>query len=69
MNRRAELASQQPGELVQSTFVWLFRDDGLNSSQAHIALNDHTSLFHDTKEQLDGSEHPPGLVDLLCSLQ
>lgn len=35
-------------------FLCLFRDDGLSSSQAHIALNDHASLFHETKEQLDG---------------
>lgn len=30
------------------------RDDGLNNSQAHIALNDHGSLFHETKEHLEG---------------
>lgn len=30
----------------------------MNSSQAHIALNDHASLFHETKEQLDGSGNP-----------
>lgn len=30
------------------------RDEGLSSSQAHIALNDHTSLFQETKEQLRG---------------
>lgn len=33
----------------------LLSDDGLSNSQAHIALNDHTSLFHETKEHLDGS--------------
>lgn len=43
------------GSAVNSFFgFWLFRDDGLNNSQAHIALNDHTSLFHETKEHLDG---------------
>lgn len=36
-------------------FLCLFRDDGLSNSQAHIALNDHTSLFHETKERLDGT--------------
>lgn len=34
--------------------VVFFRDDGgLNNSQAHIALNEHGSLFHETKEHLD----------------
>lgn len=37
------------------------RDEGLSSSQAHIALNDHASLFHETKEQLDGSTTPSEL--------
>uniref|UniRef100_H2THB8 Cadherin, EGF LAG seven-pass G-type receptor 2 n=1 Tax=Takifugu rubripes TaxID=31033 RepID=H2THB8_TAKRU len=45
-----------------------FRDEGLNSSQAHIALNDHASLFHETKEQLDGSGIPD-LAGRLRSLQ
>lgn len=40
-------------ELLWTDFLCLFRDDGLSNSQAHIALNDHTSLFHETKE-LDG---------------
>jgi len=35
--------------------IFSFRDDGLNNSQAHIALNDHTSLFQETKEHLNGS--------------
>lgn len=39
---------------------FLFRDDGLNNSQAHIALNDHTSLFQENKEHLHGIFH------LLC---
>lgn len=35
--------------------VVFFRDDGgLNNSQAHMALNEHGSLFHETKEHLDG---------------
>lgn len=47
----------------------LFRDDGLSGSQAHMALNDHTSLFHQTKEQLDGSTTPPGSEETLCLLR
>lgn len=39
-----------------ATVNWLFRDDGLSNSQAHIALNDHTSLFHETKEPMDGND-------------
>lgn len=49
-------------------FLCPSRDDGLNGSQAHIALNDHASLFHETKEQLDGSVTPPDLAELLRSL-
>lgn len=50
------------------SFLCPFRDDGLNGSQAHIALNDHASLFHETKEQLDGSVTPSDLAELLRSL-
>lgn len=49
--------------LCQSTFLCPFRDEGLNSSQTHIALNDHASLFQETKEQLDGSVNPAALVE------
>lgn len=50
------------GAAAKSLFVvcfpsFLFRDDGLNNSQAHIALNDHTSLFQETKEHLHGTFH------------
>ncbi|XP_071017065.1 cadherin EGF LAG seven-pass G-type receptor 2-like [Oncorhynchus clarkii lewisi] len=38
----------------QSYVPFVLRDDGgLNNSQAHIALNEHGSLFHETKEHLD----------------
>lgn len=41
-------------EQLYTDFFCLFREDGLSNSQAHIALNDHASLFHETKEHLDG---------------
>ncbi|XP_061544471.1 cadherin EGF LAG seven-pass G-type receptor 2 [Phycodurus eques] len=37
----------------QHSFVpFVLRDDGLSTSQAHIALNDHTSFFHETNERV-----------------
>ncbi|XP_041837378.1 cadherin EGF LAG seven-pass G-type receptor 2 isoform X2 [Melanotaenia boesemani] len=45
--------TMQSGKSQQSYVPFVLRDDGLNSSQAHIALNDHTSLFHETKKHLD----------------
>ncbi|XP_056293046.1 cadherin EGF LAG seven-pass G-type receptor 2 isoform X1 [Pseudoliparis swirei] len=45
--------TMQSGKSQQSYVPFVLRDDGLSSSQAHIALNDHASLFHETKEQLD----------------
>lgn len=39
-----------------------YRDEGLSGSQAHIALNDHTSLFQETKEQLRGISLSPLFV-------
>lgn len=41
-----------------STCLCLRRDEGLSSSRAQIALDDHTSLFQDSKQQLDGSVSP-----------
>ncbi|XP_074522154.1 cadherin EGF LAG seven-pass G-type receptor 2 isoform X2 [Halichoeres trimaculatus] len=43
----------QSGKSQQSYVPFVLRDDGLSNSQAQIALNDHTSLFHETKEHLD----------------
>ncbi|XP_052329457.1 cadherin EGF LAG seven-pass G-type receptor 2-like isoform X4 [Oncorhynchus keta] len=44
----------QSGKSQQSYVPFVLRDDGgLNNSQAHIALNEHGSLFHETKEHLD----------------
>ncbi|KAK6321410.1 hypothetical protein J4Q44_G00083860 [Coregonus suidteri] len=44
----------QSGKSQQSYVPFVLRDDsGLNNSQAHIALNEHGSLFHQTKEHLD----------------
>ncbi|KAM9860155.1 cadherin EGF LAG seven-pass G-type receptor 2 [Aulostomus maculatus] len=45
--------TMQSGKSQQSYVPFVLRDDGLNNSQAHIALNDHTSIFHETKERLD----------------
>ncbi|XP_023269936.1 cadherin EGF LAG seven-pass G-type receptor 2 [Seriola lalandi dorsalis] len=45
--------TMQSGKSQQSYVPFVLRDDGLNNSQAHIALNDHASLFHETKERLD----------------
>nr|XP_004544839.2 cadherin EGF LAG seven-pass G-type receptor 2 isoform X3 [Maylandia zebra] len=45
--------TMQSGKSQQSYVPFVLRDDGLSNSQAHIALNDHTSLFHETKEHLD----------------
>ncbi|KAM8915162.1 cadherin EGF LAG seven-pass G-type receptor 2 isoform 1-T1 [Spinachia spinachia] len=42
--------TMQSGKSQQSYVPFVLRDDGLDNSQAHIALNDHTSLFHETKE-------------------
>ncbi|XP_062320603.1 cadherin EGF LAG seven-pass G-type receptor 2 isoform X2 [Osmerus eperlanus] len=44
----------QSGKSQQSYVPFVLRDDGgLNNSQGHIALNDHSSLFHETKEHLE----------------
>ncbi|KAM3877775.1 cadherin EGF LAG seven-pass G-type receptor 2 [Diretmus argenteus] len=45
--------TMQSGKSQQSYVPFVLRDDALNSSQAHIALNDHGQLFHETKEHLD----------------
>ncbi|XP_047439870.1 cadherin EGF LAG seven-pass G-type receptor 2 isoform X3 [Mugil cephalus] len=45
--------TMQSGKSQQSYVPFVLRDDGLSNSQAHIALNDHTSLFHETKEHLN----------------
>ncbi|XP_029989175.1 cadherin EGF LAG seven-pass G-type receptor 2 isoform X2 [Sphaeramia orbicularis] len=45
--------TMQSGKSQQSYVPFVLRDDGLSNSQAHIALNDHTSHFHETKEHLD----------------
>ncbi|CAG06842.1 unnamed protein product [Tetraodon nigroviridis] len=57
-----ELAAPQREELLNLAFLCLSRDEALSSSQAHIALNDHASLFHQTEEQPDGSASTPGLA-------
>lgn len=49
---------------LNPTFLCPLRDEGLNSSQAHIALSDHASLFHQTKEQLDGRVYPSGSTEM-----
>ncbi|CAB1418945.1 unnamed protein product [Pleuronectes platessa] len=41
--------TMQSGKSQQSYVPFVLRDDGLSNSQAHIALNDHGSLFHETK--------------------
>lgn len=43
------------------TSAVFFRDDGLSNSQAHIALKDQVSLFHEDEEHLDG-------ISLFCQL-
>ncbi|KAJ7999095.1 hypothetical protein DPEC_G00211860 [Dallia pectoralis] len=44
----------QSGKSQQSYVPFVLRDDeGHNNSQAHISLNEHGSLFHETKEHLD----------------
>ncbi|XP_068568087.1 cadherin EGF LAG seven-pass G-type receptor 2 isoform X3 [Cebidichthys violaceus] len=45
--------TMQSGKSQQSYVPFVLRDDGLSNSQAHIALNDHASLFHETKEHPD----------------
>ncbi|XP_035858499.1 cadherin EGF LAG seven-pass G-type receptor 2 isoform X1 [Sander lucioperca] len=45
--------TMQSGKSQQSYVPFVLREDGLSNSQAHIALNDHASLFHETKEHLD----------------
>ncbi|XP_040889470.1 cadherin EGF LAG seven-pass G-type receptor 2 [Toxotes jaculatrix] len=45
--------TMQSGKSQQSYVPFVLRDDGLSNSQAHIALNDHASLFHETKEHLN----------------
>ncbi|MED6240637.1 hypothetical protein ATANTOWER_024748, partial [Ataeniobius toweri] len=45
--------TMQSGKSQQSYVPFALREDGLNNSQAHIALNNQASLFHETKQQLD----------------
>ncbi|XP_034725126.1 cadherin EGF LAG seven-pass G-type receptor 2 isoform X2 [Etheostoma cragini] len=45
--------TMQSGKSQQSYVPFVLRDDGLSNSQAHIALNDHASLLHETKEHPD----------------
>ncbi|XP_062419885.1 LOW QUALITY PROTEIN: cadherin EGF LAG seven-pass G-type receptor 2 [Pungitius pungitius] len=45
--------TMQSGKSQQSYVPFVLRDDALSNSQAHIALNDHTSLFHETKDLHD----------------
>ncbi|KAM7006039.1 cadherin EGF LAG seven-pass G-type receptor 2 isoform 2-T2 [Tautogolabrus adspersus] len=45
--------TMQSSKSQQSYVPFVLRDDGLSNSQAQIALNDHSSLFHETKEHLD----------------
>ncbi|XP_067443425.1 cadherin EGF LAG seven-pass G-type receptor 2 isoform X2 [Thunnus thynnus] len=45
--------TMQSGKSLQSYVPFVLRDDGLSNSQAHIALNDHASLFNENKERLD----------------
>ncbi|XP_067361274.1 cadherin EGF LAG seven-pass G-type receptor 2 isoform X3 [Channa argus] len=45
--------TMQSGKSQQSYVPFVLRDDGVTNSQAHIALNDHVSLFHETEEHLD----------------
>ncbi|KAM6981263.1 cadherin EGF LAG seven-pass G-type receptor 2 [Aplochiton taeniatus] len=45
--------TMQSGKSQHSYVPFVLRDDGLHNSQAHISLNDHGSLFHETKEPLD----------------
>ncbi|XP_053172608.1 cadherin EGF LAG seven-pass G-type receptor 2 [Scomber japonicus] len=45
--------TMQSGKSLQSYVPFVLRDDGLSNSQAHIALNDHASLFRENKEHLD----------------
>ncbi|XP_056462221.1 cadherin EGF LAG seven-pass G-type receptor 2 [Gadus chalcogrammus] len=46
--------TMQSGKSQQSYVPFVLRDDGLNNSQAHIALNEHG--FHDTKERQDDGD-------------
>ncbi|XP_068170748.1 cadherin EGF LAG seven-pass G-type receptor 2 isoform X2 [Antennarius striatus] len=43
--------TMQSGKSQQSYVPFALRDEGLSTSQAHIALNDHASLFTETKER------------------
>ncbi|XP_028302604.1 cadherin EGF LAG seven-pass G-type receptor 2 isoform X3 [Gouania willdenowi] len=45
--------TMQSSKSQQSYVPFVLRDDGLNNSQAHIALTDHASFFHETKENPD----------------
>ncbi|KAL2090542.1 hypothetical protein ACEWY4_012805 [Coilia grayii] len=45
------------GKSQQSYVPFVLREDsGMDNSQAHIALNDHNSLFHETKEHVDDED-------------
>ncbi|XP_031423976.1 cadherin EGF LAG seven-pass G-type receptor 2 isoform X2 [Clupea harengus] len=47
----------QSGKSQQSYVPFVLREDGgVNNSQAHIALNDHSSLFHETKEHVNDED-------------
>ncbi|XP_054640393.1 cadherin EGF LAG seven-pass G-type receptor 2 isoform X5 [Dunckerocampus dactyliophorus] len=49
----------------QHSYVpFMLRDDGLSTSQAHIALNDHTSLFHENNQQVDDDHDSDSDSDL-----
>nr|XP_057910169.1 cadherin EGF LAG seven-pass G-type receptor 2 isoform X2 [Doryrhamphus excisus] len=49
----------------QHSYVpFVLRDDGLSASQAHIALNDHTSLFHENNRQADDDHDSDSDSDL-----
>ncbi|XP_016520915.1 cadherin EGF LAG seven-pass G-type receptor 2 isoform X2 [Poecilia formosa] len=56
--------TMQSGKSQQSYVPFALREDGLNNSQAHIALNDQTSLFHETKERLEADHDTDSDSDL-----
>ncbi|KAK5610636.1 Cadherin EGF LAG seven-pass G-type receptor 2 [Crenichthys baileyi] len=54
----------QSGKSQQSYVPFALREDGLNNSQAHIALNNQASLFPETKQKLDGDHDSDSDSDL-----
>ncbi|XP_024124833.1 cadherin EGF LAG seven-pass G-type receptor 2 [Oryzias melastigma] len=48
--------TMQSGKSQQSYVPFVLREDGLNSSEAQIALNDHSSLFREPQENPDGHD-------------